>query len=32
VIYGMPAAVVEANLADQVLPLSEIGRELAKSV
>lgn len=32
VIYGMPAAVVEANLADQVLPLAEIGRELAKSV
>lgn len=32
VIYGMPAAVVEASLADQVLPLSEIGRELAKSV
>lgn len=32
VIYGMPAAVVEANLADQVLPLDEIGHELAKSV
>lgn len=32
VIYGMPAAVVEANLADQVLPLGDIGRELAKSV
>lgn len=32
VIYGMPAAVVEANLADQVLPLGEIGHELAKSV
>jgi two-component system chemotaxis response regulator CheB len=32
VIYGMPAAVVEANLADQVLPLAEIGRELVKSV
>lgn len=32
VIYGMPASVVEANLADQILPLSDIGRELAKSV
>jgi two-component system chemotaxis response regulator CheB len=32
VIFGMPGAVVEANLADQVLPLSEIGRELAKLV
>jgi two-component system chemotaxis response regulator CheB len=32
VIYGMPGAVVEANLADQVLPLGDIGRELAKSV
>jgi two-component system, chemotaxis family, protein-glutamate methylesterase/glutaminase len=32
VIYGMPAAVVEAKLADQVLPLEDIGRELAKSV
>lgn len=32
VIYGMPAAIVEANLADQILALSEIGRELAKTV
>lgn len=32
VIYGMPAAIVEANLADQILALSDIGRELAKSV
>lgn len=32
VIYGMPGAVVEAKLADQVLPLGDIGRELAKSV
>ncbi|MBI5039710.1 MAG: chemotaxis response regulator protein-glutamate methylesterase [Gammaproteobacteria bacterium] len=32
VIFGMPGAVVEANLADQVLPLGDIGRELAKSV
>lgn len=30
VIYGMPMAVVEAGLADQVLPLSEIGASLAK--
>jgi two-component system chemotaxis response regulator CheB len=32
VIYGMPAAVVEADLADQILSLSDIGRELAKAV
>ncbi len=32
VIFGMPGAVVEANLADQVLPLADIGAELAKSV
>jgi len=32
VIFGMPGAIVEANLADQILPLGEIGRELAKSV
>ena len=32
VIYGMPAAIVEADLADQILSLSDIGRELAKSV
>ena len=32
VIYGMPAAVVEAELADQILPLADIGRELAKSL
>ncbi|MDO9371232.1 MAG: chemotaxis protein CheB, partial [Gammaproteobacteria bacterium] len=25
VVYGMPLAVVEAGLADQILPLSEIG-------
>ncbi|MEO6697053.1 MAG: chemotaxis response regulator protein-glutamate methylesterase [Gammaproteobacteria bacterium] len=30
VIYGMPMAVVEAGLADQVLPLAEIGASLAK--
>lgn len=32
VIYGMPAAVVQANLADRVLPLSEIGAALAAIV
>ncbi|WP_297526840.1 protein-glutamate methylesterase/protein-glutamine glutaminase [Thiohalobacter sp.] len=32
VIYGMPMAVVEAGLADQVLPLSEIGGSLASAV
>ncbi|MHB8472810.1 MAG: protein-glutamate methylesterase/protein-glutamine glutaminase [Gammaproteobacteria bacterium] len=32
VIYGMPAAVVEAGLSDRVLPLSEIGPTLAGSV
>lgn len=32
VIFGMPGAVVEANLADLVLPLNDIGRVLAKSV
>jgi two-component system chemotaxis response regulator CheB len=32
VVYGMPAAVVEAGLADQILPLSEIGPGLAHEV
>lgn len=32
VIYGMPAAVVKANLADQVLALPEIGSALADGV
>jgi two-component system chemotaxis response regulator CheB len=32
VIYGMPMAVVEAGLADQVLSLSDIGPQLAESV
>ncbi len=32
VIYGMPMAVVEARLADQVLPLSDIGSSLARAV
>jgi two-component system chemotaxis response regulator CheB len=29
VIYGMPAAVAEAGLADEVLPLNKIGTQLA---
>lgn len=29
VIYGMPAAVAKAGLSDQILPLDEVGRELA---
>lgn len=32
VIYGMPMAIVEAGLADQVLPLDHIGSSIAKSV
>ena len=32
VIYGMPAAVVEANLADQVISLNDIGQEIASAV
>jgi two-component system chemotaxis response regulator CheB len=32
VVYGMPMAVVEAGLADQVLPLSQIGVNLAQGV
>lgn len=32
VIYGMPGAVAEAGLADEVLPLGEIGPHLASSV
>ncbi|WJW74555.1 chemotaxis response regulator protein-glutamate methylesterase [Thiohalobacter sp. IOR34] len=32
VIFGMPGAIVEAGLADQVLPLSEIGPALARAV
>jgi two-component system chemotaxis response regulator CheB len=32
VVYGMPAAIVEAGLADQVLPLSDIGPGLAHEV
>ena len=32
VVYGMPAAVAEAGLADQVLPLSSIGPGIAQEV
>lgn len=32
VIYGMPAAIVEAKLADQVLGLNEIAREITNAV
>lgn len=32
VVYGMPAAVVEAGLADRILPLSQIGQLLASGV
>jgi two-component system chemotaxis response regulator CheB len=30
VIYGMPMAVVKANLADEILPLSDVGARLAE--
>lgn len=32
VIYGMPAAIAEAGLSDAILPLSEIGDALIKSI
>jgi two-component system chemotaxis response regulator CheB len=32
VVYGMPAAIVEAGLAEQVLPLDEIGNSIAAAV
>lgn len=32
VVYGMPAAVVDAGIADQVLPLDDIGKALADKV
>ncbi|WP_127477497.1 protein-glutamate methylesterase/protein-glutamine glutaminase [Sulfurivermis fontis] len=32
VVYGMPAAIVEAGLADAVLPLSEIGTAISQRV
>ncbi|MFP4080159.1 MAG: chemotaxis protein CheB, partial [Ectothiorhodospira sp.] len=31
VVYGMPAAVVEAGLADRVLALPQIGKTLAEA-
>jgi two-component system chemotaxis response regulator CheB len=31
VIYGMPMAIVKANLADAIYPLDEIGRHLVES-
>ena len=30
VVYGMPASIVEAGLADRILPLSEVGTSLAQ--
>jgi two-component system chemotaxis response regulator CheB len=32
VVYGMPAAIVEAGLADQILPLDSIGKALAEQI
>ncbi len=32
VVYGMPAAVVDAGIVDQVLPLDDVGRALAEKV
>lgn len=32
VVYGMPAAIVDAGLADQILPLNDVGRTLAASI
>jgi len=32
VVYGMPAAVADAGLAEQILPLGEIGRAIAEQV
>lgn len=32
VVYGMPAAIVDAGLADQVLPLDDIGKALSEKV
>ncbi len=31
-VYGMPAAIVDAGLSDQVLPLSELAPGLAQEV
>ena len=30
VVYGMPASIVEAGLANRILPLSEVGTSLAQ--
>ncbi len=32
VVYGMPAAIVNAGLADEILPVDEIGRHIGESV
>jgi two-component system chemotaxis response regulator CheB len=32
VVYGMPAAVADAGLADQILPLDQIGNTLARNI
>lgn len=32
VVYGMPAAIVDAGLADQVLPLDDVGKSLAVNI
>jgi len=32
VVYGMPAAIAEAGVADAILPLSAIGKTLAEKV
>lgn len=32
VVYGMPAAVIDAGLADQILPLDNVGKSLAESI
>ncbi len=32
IIYGMPAAIVDAGIADQVIPLSKIGSSLVQSI
>lgn len=32
VVYGMPAAIVEAGLADNILPLNDVGKSIVNSV
>jgi two-component system chemotaxis response regulator CheB len=32
VVYGMPRAVIEAGLADHILPLEKISEEILRSV